>query len=107
MLPRRKRPEPRRPHLTADSFGQGAGPILAGSKETAMFFAIPIVGKILAGFAASEASADVSSTQTSPQNIQAIAGHAANPTDFAQTLDAIDQAASARLSHESLSAGKV
>jgi hypothetical protein len=72
-----------------------------------MFFAIPIVGKILAGFAASETSADVSSTQASPQNIQSVAGHAANPTDFAQTLDAINQAASSRLSHGSLSAGKV
>jgi hypothetical protein len=59
-----------------------------------MFFAIPIVGKILAGLAATEASADSSATQAATQlKTQASRGGIIDPSAFAQTLNAVDQAA--------------
>ena len=73
-----------------------------------MLFAVPIIGKILAGFAASEASADVSATQKAGvSKIQAGLSAAANPADFAQTLDSIDQAAAKRTQHSLFDATKV
>jgi hypothetical protein len=68
-----------------------------------MFFAIPIVGKILAGMAAAEASADVSA----PQKVSQLKAQASSvdPAAFAQTLNSVDQTA-AKSSHNSLSAAK-
>jgi hypothetical protein len=72
-----------------------------------MIFAIPIVGKILAGFAASETSVGAPTTQKAGQpNIQAIGASAANPTDFAQALNSVDQAAS-KASHSVFDSAKV
>jgi hypothetical protein len=71
-----------------------------------MFFAIPIVGKILAGMAAAEASADVSAPQKVSQlKTQASSVGPVDPAAFAQTLNSVDQAA-AKSSHNSLSAAK-
>ena len=73
-----------------------------------MFFAVPIVGKILAGFAASEASAGASATQKTAQSkVQSVTGSAVNPADFAQTLDTIDQAAASKTQHSLFSSAKV
>jgi hypothetical protein len=73
-----------------------------------MLFAVPIVGKILAGFAASEASADVSATQKSgAAKIQSGLSAAADPADFSQTLDSIDQAAAKRTQHSLFDVAKV
>ena len=72
-----------------------------------MFFAVPVVGKILAGFAASEASAETSAAQKTTQSkVQSISGSAADPADFAQTLDTIDQAAAARTQHSLFNSAK-
>jgi hypothetical protein len=73
-----------------------------------MLFAVPIVGKILAGFAASEASADVSATQkVGPSKIQSVASGAVDPSDFAQTLDSLDKAGAAKAQHSLFGAAKV
>ena len=70
-----------------------------------MFFAIPIVGKILAGIAAAEASADTSATQkTSQLKIQPSSGGPVDGASFTQALNSVDQAA--RSAHDSLSAAK-
>jgi hypothetical protein len=75
-------------------------------EEIQMLFAVPIVGKILAGFAASEASGDVSATlKTGATKIQsAVSG---DPADFAQTLDSVDQAAAKRSQHSLFGADKL
>jgi hypothetical protein len=72
-----------------------------------MIFALPIVGKILAGFAASEAGAAASTALKMGQAAAKSGVSAADPADFAQTLDAIDQSAAAKAKHASLFAGKV
>jgi hypothetical protein len=73
-----------------------------------MFFAIPIIGKILAGCAAAEASADTSATQkTSQLKAQATSGGMIDSSAFAQTLQTVDQAADARTQRGSFSAAKV
>jgi hypothetical protein len=75
-------------------------------KEASMFFAIPIVGKILAGMAAAEASADTSAPQKVSQlKAQASSVGPVDPAAFAQTLNSVDQAA-AKSSHNSFSAAK-
>jgi hypothetical protein len=62
-----------------------------------MFFAVPIVGKILAGFAASEASAGAPTTQKIDQlKVQSRGSVPVDPADFSQTLDSLDHAASAK-----------
>jgi hypothetical protein len=73
-----------------------------------MIFALPIIGKVLAGFAASGADAITSTTQRVGQTAgpSGVNG-AANPTDFAQTLDSLDQSAAAKAKHFSLFADKV
>ena len=72
-----------------------------------MIFALPIVGKVLAGFAASGADALTSGAQKIGQSRGAAAvSSAANPTDFAQALDSADQAA-AKAKHASVFADKV
>jgi hypothetical protein len=60
-----------------------------------MIFAVPIIGKILDGLAASEASAAATTQKTDSQTIQAPGGAAA-PADFAQAVDNLDRAADAR-----------
>ena len=69
-----------------------------------MIFALPIVGKILAGFSASEAGASASPAQSIGKvSAQAGVGSAANPADFAQTLDNLDQSGASKPSqHNSL-----
>jgi hypothetical protein len=70
-----------------------------------MFFAIPIIGKILAGVAAAESSADTSApAKVSQLKAQASSGPI-DPSAFAQTLNSVDQTA-AKSSYESLSAAK-
>ncbi|MFZ1963158.1 MAG: hypothetical protein WAU78_06785 [Roseiarcus sp.] len=56
-----------------------------------MIFTVPIVGKILAGFAASEVGAAPAAQATDPQN----ASGAADPVDFAKAVDDLDRAAAA------------
>jgi len=63
-----------------------------------MIFALPIIGKVLAGFAASEASAGVASAQKSGKTVGQ-SGAAADPADFAVTLDNLDQSAAAKAAH--------
>ena len=71
-----------------------------------MIFALPIVGKVLAGFAASGAEALTSGAQkVGASRGAAIASAAANPTDFAQALDSVDQTA-AKAKHASVFADK-
>ena len=71
-----------------------------------MFFAIPIVGKILAGVAAAEASADTSApTKVSQLKDQASSGPI-DPSAFTQALNSVDRAA-AKSSYHSISAAKV
>ena len=65
-----------------------------------MIMALPIVGKILAGFASSGVDALTSSAQrvgraANAANLNA----AADPTDFTQALDKLDQSASAKARH--------
>jgi len=56
-----------------------------------MIFALPIVGKILAGAAASEAGAASPTQTTDPRK----ANGAADSVDFTQTVDNLDRAAGA------------
>jgi hypothetical protein len=57
-----------------------------------MIFAVPIVGKILAGLAASEASASPSETQKINRlKLEATHGGDVSPAAFGQTLDKLDQ----------------
>ena len=73
-----------------------------------MIFALPIVGKVLASFAASSADALTSGAQKVGQSGGAsILSSAANPTDFAQALDSVDQSAAAKAKHASIFADKV
>jgi hypothetical protein len=60
-----------------------------------MLFAVPLVAKVLAGFAASELGAAPAAQSTDPQKI---AG-AANVPDFTQTIDNLDRAASGKAAH--------
>ena len=72
-----------------------------------MIFALPIVGKILAGFAASEAGAAASPAQRVGQaSLQGGLSGAVNPADFAQTLDNLDKSAAAKAAHGSIFAAK-
>jgi hypothetical protein len=60
-----------------------------------MIMALPIVGKILAGFASSGIDALTSSAQRVGQAANAAnLNAAADPADFTQALDKLDQAAS-------------
>ena len=60
-----------------------------------MIPALPIIGKILAGFASSGVDALTSGAQkVGPTASAAAANAAANPADFTQALDKLDQAAS-------------
>lgn len=56
-----------------------------------MIFAVPIVGKILAGFAATQAS-DGASTPSSG-SVKDLSSSKADPAAFAKTLTMLDQAA--------------
>jgi hypothetical protein len=73
-----------------------------------MIFALPIVGKILAGFTASSIDAMTSTTQKVGQaaSLSNLNG-AANPADFTQALDSLDQSAAAKAKHASLFADRV
>jgi hypothetical protein len=57
-----------------------------------MIFTVPIVGKILAGFAASELGAAPAAQATDPQKISG----AADAVDFAKSVDDLDRAAAAK-----------
>ncbi|MGO9770672.1 MAG: hypothetical protein ACLPSW_14175 [Roseiarcus sp.] len=57
-----------------------------------MFFAIPIVGKILAGAAASEVDAASATQAADPRK----ASGGADSVDFTQTVDNLDSAAGAK-----------
>ncbi len=71
-----------------------------------MIFAVPIVGKILEGLAASEAGGAATTQKTDPQKIQSLG--AADPADFAQTVNDLDRAAGARAAqHGASGAAKV
>ncbi|MGD0720567.1 MAG: hypothetical protein ABR970_05895 [Roseiarcus sp.] len=61
-----------------------------------MIFALPIIGKVLAGFAASEASAGAAVAQKVGARAVTAAGAAADPADFAVTLDNLDRKAAAK-----------
>jgi hypothetical protein len=56
-----------------------------------MIFTVPIVGKILAGFAASEVGAAPTAQAADPQN----ASGAADAVDFAKAVDDLNRAAAA------------
>jgi hypothetical protein len=58
-----------------------------------MLFALPIVGKALASFAASEASAGVAEARTVGARTVTAGAAAADPADFAVTLDNLDRKA--------------
>jgi hypothetical protein len=65
-----------------------------------MIPALPIVGKILASFAASGVDALTSSAQKVGQASNAAnLAAAANPADFTQALDSLDQSASVKARH--------
>ena len=65
-----------------------------------MIMALPIVGKILAGFAASGVDQLSSSAQKVGQAASAAnLNAAANPADFTQALDSLDQSAAAKAKH--------
>jgi hypothetical protein len=73
-----------------------------------MIFALPIVGKVLAGFAASGVDALTSGAQKVGQSRgQSEVNGAAAPTDFAQALDNLDQSAAAKAKHASVFADRV
>jgi hypothetical protein len=72
-----------------------------------MIFALPIVGKILAGFAASGVDALASQAQKvgHARGPSGLSG-AANPADFAQALDQLDQSAASKVKHNSIFSDK-
>jgi hypothetical protein len=67
-----------------------------------MIFAIPIVGKILAGAAASEADAVSAAQTTDPRKTSGAAGS----VDFTQTVDNLDPAAGAKAAQHGAHAAK-
>jgi hypothetical protein len=72
-----------------------------------MIFAVPIIGKILAGFAASEASASASTSQKIGAAKIQPSGAAADPADFAQTLDTVGQTAASKAQHSVFGPAKI
>jgi hypothetical protein len=67
-----------------------------------MIFALPIVGKILAGAAASEAGAASATQTTDPRKTSG----AADSVDFTQTVDNLDHAAGAKTAQHSAAGAK-
>ncbi len=68
-----------------------------------MIFAVPIVGKILGGAAASEVGAASSAPTSDPRKTS----RTADPVDFTQTIDNLDSAAGAKATQQhSAHAGK-
>lgn len=62
-----------------------------------MIFAVPVLGRILAACAASEASASASPTgNTTSANLQTGGGDAVNTAAFTQTLNNIEHAAASK-----------
>ena len=68
-----------------------------------MIFAAPVVGRILAACAASQASA-IASPADSPTtaNLQIAGGEAVNTAAFAQTLNHVEQAAASKPPHATI-----
>ena len=59
-----------------------------------MLFAVPVVGRVLAGCSAAEASANASATQKINQvKLQASSGGQVDPNAFAQALNGASQSA--------------
>jgi hypothetical protein len=68
-----------------------------------MIFAAPIVGRVLAACAASQARASASSADSVTAAIPQIGGgEAANTAVFAQTLDNVEQAAAPKPPHAAI-----
>jgi hypothetical protein len=65
-----------------------------------MIFALPIVGKVLAGFTASEASAGATAAQKVGKAAFKATGAAADPADFAVALDNLDKTAASRIAQK-------
>jgi hypothetical protein len=62
-----------------------------------MIFAVPVVGRILAACAASEASTSASPTEnTTRPNLQTSGADAVNPAAFTQTLNKLEHAAASK-----------
>ncbi len=66
-----------------------------------MIFPIPVVGKILAGFAASQTCA-ASATQETGAQANLSPGGAASPAGFARAVDDLDRAAGAKAAQRGL-----
>ncbi len=68
-----------------------------------MIFAAPVVGRILAACAASEASASVAPTDHATSATLPIGGNGAvNATEFAQTLNRVEQTAASKAPHATI-----
>jgi hypothetical protein len=62
-------------------------------REFPMFFAVPVVGKVLASYAASEISDNISTAQKTAQaRLQASGAGSVDPAAFAQALNNFSQA---------------
>jgi hypothetical protein len=61
-------------------------------EESPMIFALPVIGKIAAAYAASKTSASSTAQNIIQQNLQAGGGDTVNSASFAQTLNNVGQA---------------